>query len=47
MKRTQIVVIEIRYKVIPKVLLEFNFDDFHGERFKSIIRMEFQSSGSQ
>ena len=31
MKRTQIVVIEIRYKVIPKVLLEFNFDDCHGE----------------
>ena len=31
MKRTQIVVIEIRHKVIPKVLLQFNFDDHDGE----------------
>ena len=31
MKRAQIIVIEIRYKVIPKALLEFKFDDHHGE----------------
>ena len=31
MKRTRIVIIEIRHKVIPKVLLKFNFDDRDGE----------------
>ena len=31
MKRTRIVVIEIRHKVIPKVLLKLNFDDHNKE----------------
>ena len=30
-EKAQIIVIEIRYKVIPKVHFEFNFDDHHGE----------------